>query len=214
VQGDRVEVPSSDHRTLNHMASLTGMDQSIGRLLALLKELQLEQRTLIIFLSDNGAGTRGSNGPLRGGKADLWEGGIRVPCIIRYPDVVPAGLICNAFLSALEIVPTVLQFAHVETPANLTLDGYDMLPVLAGSKSSIRNSLFWQRRQWKAARVGNWKWVDVDGQTGLFNLSADPGEKRNLSKSRRDRVAELAAQFDAWRQEMASSEPRGPFRDY
>jgi arylsulfatase A-like enzyme len=214
VGGEQVEVPSAEHKRLNHFASLTGMDQSIGRLLNLLEKMKIDDNTLVIFLSDNGAGARGSNGRLRGGKADLWEGGIRVPCIVRYPNVVPAGSRCDAFLTALEIVPTVMHAAGADTPDNLTLDGKNMMPVLAGDMPSVRNAMFWQRRQWKAARVERWKWISVDGETKLFDLSNDSGENHDLSDSHPEKLADLTAQFSDWQQEMASSEPRGPFRDY
>jgi arylsulfatase A-like enzyme len=196
------------------MASVTGMDQSIGRLLDLLSELQIAERTLVIFLSDNGAGTKGSNRPLRGGKADMWEGGIRVPCILRYPNVVPAGSVSDSFLTALEIVPTALHVAGVEKPADLILDGHNMMPVLSASKSSVRDKMFWQRRQHKAARVRNWKWIQADGESSLYDLGSDIGEEHDLSETQPQRAVELAAQFDAWRLEMETAAPRGPFRDY
>jgi arylsulfatase A-like enzyme len=214
VRGKPAEVPSREHRLLNHMASVTGMDQSIGRLLDLLSELQLAEHTVVFFMSDNGAGARGSNQPLRGGKADMFEGGIRVPCIVRYPNTIPAGFVCDAFLTALEVVPTALHAAGVEKPADLTLDGHNMIPVLSGSTSSVRDKMFWQRRQHKAARVGNWKWIQADGQTSLYDLESDPSEQHDLTEARPQKAAELATHFDAWRQEMNSAEPRGPFRDY
>jgi len=214
VFGHNAEVPSREHRRLNHMASLTGMDQAIGRLLDLIGELGQETRTLVIFLSDNGAASNGDNGDLRGGKGDVWEGGVRVPCIVRYPGVVPANRVCHSFLTALEIMPTALRAAGVETPAHTILDGHDMLPALTGTMSPVRDAMFWQRRELKAARVGDWKWVSAAGEGGLYDLKTDPGEKQDLSSARPKKAAELAAAFETWRQSMAAAEPRGPFRDY
>lgn len=214
VYGRPAETPSREHRRLNHMASLTGMDQSIGRLLDLLAELQLEDRTLVIFLSDNGAAANGDNGLLRGRKGDVWEGGIRVPCIVRFPGVLAGGSICDALLTALEITPTALAAAGTEAPDNITFDGRDMLPVLMKTSSSARSSMFWQRRGDKAARVGNWKWVSVGGNVGLYDLSTDPGEDQDLAEAHPEKASEMAARFEEWRQKMAASEPRGPFRDY
>jgi len=212
--GRPAQKPSREHRQLNHLASLTGMDQSIGRLLDLIGELGLGDRTLVIFLSDNGAAANGDNGPLRGGKGDLWEGGIRVPCIVRFPGTIPPGSGCDAFLTALEITPTIMGVAQVEPTKEMIFDGYDMLPVINGSGTSVRKSMFWQRRGDKAVRMGNWKWISAGGHTGLYDLSADPGEQHDLSDARPEKALELAARFEQWREEMAASEPRGPFRDY
>lgn len=214
VFGRETQVPSREHRRLNHMASVTGMDQSIGRLLDVLAKLHLEDDTFVLFLSDNGAGSNGDNGPLRGKKADVWEGGIRVPCIVRYPSVIPAGRRCDAFLSSLEFVPTSLRLAGVVPPKDLKLDGHDMLPVLTGGSPLPRQEMYWQRRNLKAARVGSWKWVQNPDSGGLYDLSSDPGETRDLTDSQPQKAAELAARFNEWRNEVEAAEPRGPFRDY
>jgi arylsulfatase A-like enzyme len=178
-----------------------------------MSEVRFEDRTLFVFLSENGAAATGDNGPLRGGKGDLWEGGIRVPCIIRYPDVVPAGSVCDAFLTALEIVPTALQLAGMEAPEEIIFDGDDMLPVLTQNNPAVRDAMFWQRQDQQAARIGDLKWLRGDA-SGLYDLATDPGEDHDLSAERPEKAAELAARFEAWREEMAASDPRGPFRDY
>jgi arylsulfatase A len=199
---------------LNHQAAINGMDQSIGRLLDLLTELDIDERTAVIFLSDNGASSKGSNGALRGHKGQVWEGGVRVPCIVRVPQVSPAGVECNALLTALEAAPTILALAGVQPPDGLTFDGVDMTPVLAGRRQQVRDRMFWQRRDQQAARVDRWKWVNVAGEETLFDLEADPGERRDLSGDRPEKVAELRAAFDRWQTEMDAAPPRGPFRDY
>jgi hypothetical protein len=94
------------------------------------------------------------------------------------------------------------------------LDGFDMLPVLTGQQKSPRQKMFWQRRLDKAARVGDWKWVDSTRGGGLFNLAEDIGEKNDLSDSHPEKKAELLAAFERWKQQMSQAEPRGPFRDY
>jgi arylsulfatase A len=212
--GKQVEVPTREHRRLNHMASITGMDQSIGRLLTLLEELEIADNTLVLFLSDNGGSGVADNGPLRGGKGTAWEGGLRVPCVARYPGVIPAGRVCEEFLTALEVVPTCLRLAGIEPPAGETFDGHDMLPVLAGTEESPRKAMFWQRRDLKAARVGDWKWVNTPKESGLYNLASDLGENEDLSANHPERLAELEQRFAEWEQEMSRAEVRGPFRDY
>jgi hypothetical protein len=89
-----------------------------------------------------------------------------------------------------------------------------MLPVLRGEQKSPRTEMFWQRRDDKAARVGQWKWLESARGRGLYDLSTDLGEKRDLSAERPDVLAMVKARFEAWRREMDASEPRGPFRDY
>jgi hypothetical protein len=94
------------------------------------------------------------------------------------------------------------------------LDGFNMLPVLQGQAKSPRTEMFWQRRSDRAARVGNWKWVEAGKGKGLFDLSNDLGETKDLSKAKPDVLAMMKAKFAQWRAEMDASEPRGPFRDY
>jgi hypothetical protein len=89
-----------------------------------------------------------------------------------------------------------------------------MLPILFGDKKSPRAEIFWQRRGDKAARVGNWKWLESERGTGLYDLRSDIGETKDLSNANREVLAKVKARFDAWRNEMDACEPRGPFRDY
>jgi arylsulfatase A len=197
-----------------YRAAVTNMDQAIGNLLDLLKELKLEQNTLVIFFSDNGGSGPSDNGPLRGAKTQLFEGGIRVPFLARWPGVLPAQEVRDDFLTALEIFPTVTAAAGAEPPKGAVLDGFDMLPVLRGKAASPRTEMFWQRRDDKAARVGSYKWIESAKGSGLFDLSKDIGEQNDLSAKEPQRLAKLKARWAAWRKLMDEAEPRGPFRDY
>jgi len=208
------EVHNAASRRLEYAASITEMDAAIGDVLGLLDEYELTDNTIVIFFSDNGGGGGSDNSPLRGKKAQMFEGGIRVPSIVRYPARIPAGGTSDAFLTALEIMPTLLTLCGAAPPAGVKLDGFDMLSVLADDAPSPRTEMFWQRRGDKAARVGNWKWVDSQRGSGLFNLSEDIGESNDLSDEHPDKLAELKSRFAAWRAEMDAAEPRGPFRDY
>jgi arylsulfatase A len=213
--GDTVyTVPNRAAKRLEFVGSVSAMDATIGRVLDFLDQHKLDQNTLIIFLSDNGGGGAADNSPLRGAKGQMFEGGIRVPCIIRWPAKISAGTTNTQFLTALEILPTICSAAGVKTPGNVTIDGFDMLAVLQGKKQSPRREMFWQRRLDKAARVGNWKWVESSRGNGLFNLSNDLSEKKDLSKKYPDVLAHLKARFQNWKKEMNAAEPRGPFRDY
>lgn len=144
----------------------------------------------------------------------MWEGGLRVPFLARWPAKLPAGIITDEFLTALELVPTILAATGATPPANVKLDGFDMLPVLRGDTPSPRREMFWQRRADKAARFENWKWLQSAKGTGLYDLSADPGETTDLSKTKPEVLRLMEDKFANWRREMDATEPRGPFRDY
>jgi arylsulfatase A-like enzyme len=144
----------------------------------------------------------------------MWEGGLRVPFIARWPGHLPAGRVTDEFLTSLELFPTICAATGAMPPAGVKLDGFDMLPVLRGETGSRRKEMFWQRRDDKAARVGNWKWLESARGTGLFDLGSDLGETHDFSKEKPEILQMMKAKFAAWRREMDASEPRGPFRDY
>jgi arylsulfatase A len=206
--------PNRALRRLEYMASITCMDDAIGELLGLVDEYGIADNTIVIFFSDNGGGGPSDNTPLKGHKGWMFEGGTRVPCIVRYPGTIPAGTRTDAFLTSMEIVPTLLKATHSPLPGGLILDGYDMMPVLAHGAPSPRTEMFWQRRADKAARAGHWKWVESAKGNGLYDLSRDIGEQHDLSQDRPDKLREMKARFKRWCREMDKAEPRGPFRDY
>jgi arylsulfatase A-like enzyme len=209
--------PAKDEKGENrrkYMACVTCMDAAIGELLDQLNQLNLERNTLVLFLSDNGGAGISDNKPLRGRKGDTWEGGIRVPFIARWPARIPAGTVTGEFITSLEIVPTLISAAHASRPKGVILDGFDMLPVLSGKTKSSRTEMFWERRQYKAARVENFKWVDMESRTGLFDLSTDISEQHDLSNEKPEVLQRIKSRFTAWKDEMEKAEPRGPFRNY
>ena len=212
--GKPAQVANRAKRRLEYASSISCMDAAIGEILDLLEEFSLADNTIVVFMSDNGGGGASDNAPLRGSKSWMFEGGIRVPCIVRYPGKIPAGTTSDAFLASLDIFPTVLNAISKEPPAGLILDGADMLPTLATGAASHRTKMFWQRKDEKAARVGDWKWVDSQRGGGLFDLSQDIGEADDLSAAQPAKLREVKAEFAAWRAEMDATEPRGPFRDY
>jgi len=212
--GKPAEVANKALRRLEYAAAVTRMDAAIGHLLDQLDHYDVADRTLVIFFSDNGGGGGSDNHPLRGSKGQMFEGGIRVPAIARLPDVIPAGTTSDSFLSSLELVPTILSLANAPIPADPVLDGFDMLPVLQGRVPSPRDRMCWQRRDDRAVRLGNWKWVQSARGNGLFDLSKDLAEEHDLSTSLPEKQEELKAVFESWQKTMDAAEPRGPFRDY
>jgi arylsulfatase A-like enzyme len=197
-----------------YYGAVTCMDAAIGEIEENLRERREVENTLILFLSDNGGSGNGGNAPLRGKKGDLWEGGLRVPFIACWPAKLPEGKIIDDFLTSLEIFPTILSASNGKLSDGIKLDGFDCLPVLRGEKPSPRKQMFWQRRSDRAARVDNWKWVDMGKSSGLFDLAEDPNETKDLSSSDPKTLARIKSQWEAWRREMDATEPRGPFRDY
>ena len=207
--------PSESKQRLEYLASVTCMDEAIGEMLDLLDDYNIADNTIVIFFSDNGGSSGYSvNTPLKGYKAWMFEGGIRVPCIIRYPKKIAAGGLSDEFLTSLEIVPSLMKEANLSLPEKIVYDGFDMMPVLTGNIDSPRNDMFWQRRNDKAARVGNWKWVESARGNGLFNLNEDIGEENDLSDKYPDKLTEMKQHFANWKEKMAKAEPRRPFRDY
>ncbi len=203
-----------NEKLARYYGAVTCMDEAIGDLLQLLDASHLAENTLVLFLSDNGGSGNGGNAPLKGSKSLMWEGGLRVPFIARWPGKLPAGKVTDEFLTSLELLPTILSATRTPAPAGITLDGFDMLPVLRGESASPRKEMYWQRRGDRAARVDHWKWVQSAAGNGLYDLSQDIGETRDRSKEKPEVLKMLQDHFTAWRTAMDHTEPRGPFRDY
>ncbi len=192
----------------------THLDDAVGAVLAEIKAMGQENNTLVIFTSDNGGTGPAFNGPLRGKKAQMYEGGLRVPMIARWPGRIAKGTVNRDFASSLEFFPTFLAIAGADAPRGVKLDGFNLMPILEGKAKSPRTEFFWQRQADKAARSGKWKWVETKEGASLFDLSADLGEKHDLSKENPAMFAAMKSKWEAWRKEMDAAEPRGPFRDY
>lgn len=212
--GEEVQTASRSKRRLEYLASITCMDDAIGSVLDLLDEYELTDNTIVIFFSDNGGSGGSDNSPLRGGKSRMFEGGVRVCAAVRYPPRIPAGTVNDEFLTSLEWFPTLLNLSGVAPPEGVVLDGFDMLPVLAGEEASQRTEMYWKRREKEAARVRDWKWVrNADGEF-LFNLARDLSEEDNLISQEPEQAAAMAQHFADWMSEMDAAEPRGPFKDF
>jgi arylsulfatase A-like enzyme len=185
----------------NKAAMITRMDADIGRILAKLKDLKIEENTVVLFTSDNGPHQEGgvdpkffsSSGPLRGIKRDLYEGGIRVPLIVRWPGHVPAGRVTDAPWAFWDLLPTAAEIAGARVPEKL--DGISMLPTLLGTIQTNRHEFFYwefhERGFQQAVRRGDWKAVrpQADEPLELYDLKADLGEKTNVAKEHPDVVA-------------------------
>lgn len=191
------------------------LDEAVGRIVAALEATGLRENTLVFFLSDNGGpvkkgpGTIGaSNGPLAGEKCSLREGGIRVPFVVSWPGVVPAGKTDDRLFIQLDILPTALAAAGVALDPAWGLEGTDMIPYLTGSRNgAAHDALFWGWNGQMAVRQGPWKlvrWADPGRKpaagtpTALHNLDDDIGEAHDLADKHPDKVRELQALWDRW----------------
>ena len=211
---DPKDANSRRAKRLRYMAAVTYMDEAIGQILDTVTRHGLQDDTIVIFFSDNGGGGGADNAPLRGGKSRMFEGGLRVPCIVRWPGVVPAGSVCEEFLSSMEIFPMLCNAAGVRPPRGVVLDGFDMSRVLMGKEKSRRKEMFWKRQANKAARVGNFKWVESDRGSGLFDLSDDISEEHDLSNEKPEVLRKVTSRFEVWMKRMAEADPRGPFKNF
>ncbi len=213
--GAPAEVTTTEARKRDYRAAVTCMDDAIGRVLDDLQRKGVLDNTIVVFFSDNGGSGGADNSPLRGRKSQMWEGGVRVPCIVRWPaGGVPAGRVCDEFLTSLELFPSFAVAAGATVADDLVLDGFDWWSTLKGETPSPRKEMFWKKKSWVAARVGNWKWVDIGSTVGLYDLSVDPGEKKDVAADNPEIVAKVRARLDAWQTEMQVAEPRGPFRNF
>lgn len=214
--GGRSKVTSREARSRDYRAAVTCMDASIGKMIDRLEQKGLLDNTIIIFFSDNGGSGGADNSPLKGRKGQTWEGGVRVPCLVRWPaGDVPAGQVSDEFLTSMELFPSLAAATGATLDPQIILDGFDWWPTLRGETPSPRKEMFWKRKDQLGARVGPWKWVDMSGKAGgLFNLESDIGEKHDLSAEKPEILKMVKERYANWLREMDAAEPRGPFRDF
>jgi arylsulfatase A-like enzyme len=176
------------------------MDEGIGRLADALRSRGLDRDTLVIFTSDNGGERYSDNWPLVGGKMDLTEGGIRVPWIVRWPAVVPAGRTSAQPCVTMDFTATVLDAAGVAADPAHPLDGVSMMPVLRDPSHAFDRPLHWRmkHRAPRALRDGPWKYLKVDEHEYLFDLSKDERERANQAKRDPQRLAAMREAWLAW----------------
>ena len=198
------------------------MDETVATVLAAVAKAGQQDNTLVVFTSDNGGlstaeGAPTSNLPLRAGKGFAYEGGIRVPLIVRWPAVLRPGTSSDVPITTLDIAATLIDVAGTPVRDDAPLDGSSLRPLLSGSGTVGPRDLFWHYPHYSnqggrpaAALVsGNEKIVEhfEDGKVELFDLTSDPGERRNLAGERPERAAELAARLAAWRKQVGAAMP-------
>ncbi len=193
------------------------MDAKIGGILDKLEELQIAENTLVLFTSDNGAAYEGFIGDLKGGKTDLHDGGLRVPMLVRWPAAIESGATSDAFGHTNDLLPTFCEAAQVDLSEDLPLDGVSLLPHMKGKPAPSdeeRGTVFWQLDLYRnlqrhypkpkpyateVAMRGKWKLLALKGQpVELFDIEADPNERRNLLDDHPERAASMTAELRDW----------------
>jgi arylsulfatase A-like enzyme len=208
-----------------YAAMVESVDDSVGRVMATLKELKLDENTVIVFTSDNGGFYNAtSNAPLRANKGAYYEGGIRVPLIVKWPGVTKPGLVVNEPVTSTDLYPTCLAAAGLPARPNQHQDGVNLRPLLAGEGSLAARSLFWHYPHYNehpssvpssVIRKGPWKLIETFDPEGieLYNLANDLSETQNIATTETARVDELRRELDAWRNEVGA-EMMTPNPDY
>jgi arylsulfatase A-like enzyme len=194
------------------------LDSNVGRLMAKLEELGIAENTLVLFTSDNGGDNVSSQRPLTGCKGWLYEGGVRVPWIVKWPGVTKPGSTSDMPITLTDIVPTVLEATGLPARPDLHADGVSIVPLLGGSKEPVHESLFWHFPHYgnhgagpsSSVLAGDWKlihWIESDS-VELFNLSKDLSEKNNVAAQHPEIVKNLRERLETWRTETAANMPR------
>ncbi len=224
------------HRDPTYAAMIASVDESVGRVMKKLEDLKLDGKTLVIFSSDNGGvggylevGVKAkegitSNAPLRGGKGMLYEGGIRVPWIFRWPGRIKPGTLCAEPILSVDFYPTLLELAGGKAEPGYPLDGVSLVSLLLGSKPQLdRPALYWHfpgylgsgPGVWRttpagAIRMGDWKLLEFfeDHRLELYNLREDIGEKKDRARELPEKVQQLHAGLKAWREQVRAPMPQ------
>jgi arylsulfatase A len=197
-----------DGTRAEYVAILESADRGIGTLLATLDRLGLARNTLVIFTSDNGGEWLSRNAPLFHRKATLWEGGIRVPALLRWPAQLPRGVVSSQVGITMDLTATILAVAGVSTPPTYRPEGIDLIPLLVSRRARER-TLYWRlpvpQRQQRAVRVGRWKYLRDGTHEFIYDLERDPGEHKDLAYTHASRLPEFRRLLAAWEADVDSS---------
>jgi arylsulfatase A-like enzyme len=221
----RLQPENPQHHPV-YAGMVEGADDSVGRIMKKLDDLKLTDRTVVFFLSDNG-GLRyegkqtepiTSNAPLRAGKGHLYEGGVRIPWIVRWPGKVKPGTVCDVPVVSADLYPTIVAAAAAQKHSGHPIDGVDVAPLLAGRSSLNRDALYWHYPHYSnqggvpggAIRRGDWKLIEFyeDSHLELYNLKSDISEKHNLARQYPDRAKEMRGMLDNWRRSVNAVMPK------
>ncbi|MGD1935054.1 MAG: sulfatase [Candidatus Phaeomarinobacter sp.] len=192
------------HRARVYAAMMRAVDRSVGDIMQTLEEEGIADNTIIVFSSDNGGagyiGIPNVNAPYRGWKITLFEGGIRVPLMMRWPDRIPTGTAITSPVAHIDVMPTLVAAGEGTIPGTVEIDGKDLLPLATGaSTEDPHEAIFWTSAHYRVVRKDDWKLQvsERPNKAGLFNLASDPTEQSNVADANPDIVNELTALLDA-----------------
>ena len=203
-----------------YAAMVESVDDSVGRVMRTLKELKLAERTLVIFTSDNGGFAKATdNTPLRANKGSNYEGGLRVPVIIKWPGKTKPGSVSQVPVISTDFYPTILSATGQQLRPHQHVDGKDLAPVLTGQSSLDRDAICWHYPHYNqhpqsfpsgVIRAGDWRLIEAfeTGELSLYNLARDLSEKNNLAKKEPARTAQLHAKLKGWRKKVGADRMR------
>jgi N-acetylgalactosamine-6-sulfatase len=211
--------PVSDPKNWNagdratYVKMVERMDQQVGAILEQLDRMGAARNTIVVFKSDNGGYNRSRNAPLRGGKGQLWEGGIRVPCMIRWPSVVARNWTTPQVTLSMDLTATLLAAANAKPPSGRALDGVSLLPILRREAEPFSRTVFWrykrlENRRW-AVLDGGLKYVRDNRDEALHNLATDEREQHNLLAAEPAIAERLRAKLDIWEKDVQAPRLRG-----
>jgi arylsulfatase A-like enzyme len=193
----------------DYAAMLERADTGIGEILTALEAAGLTSNTLVIFTNDNGGEWLSRNAPLFNRKGTVWEGGIRVPALMKWPGVIPAGRVTDQVGITMDITATILAATNAEVPPDLDLEGIDLLPIVTGEEPEVPRTLFWRyRTEARAVRSGDWKLIVQYAGPGqlnfVFDVRQDVGERNDLANTRlgQEVARRLRPLLDAWEAEV------------
>ncbi|HSC13498.1 MAG TPA: sulfatase-like hydrolase/transferase [Gammaproteobacteria bacterium] len=199
----------------DYVAMVEHVDRRVGDVLATLERLQIADETIVIFTNDNGGEWLSSNEPLSGRKWLVWEGGIRVPALVRWPGRIPAGTVSDQVGITMDLTASILAVTGTPVPAEAALDGMNLFPIWEAKAPEVERTLFWRSgaptRPQTAVRRGDWKLLVDGGHTFVFNVRADASERHDLAKQRQDVAQALWPLLKAWEQDVgAAAGPPSP----
>ena len=198
------DIADDPHRIFAAMVS--ALDDGVGAIMSKLRSAGLEERTLVLFLSDNGCASYVKacyNDPLTGGKLSHFEGGVRVPFLASWQGRISPGRVESTPVSSLDILPTALALAGLDGPSDRVLDGIDLVPLLTGEENIPSRSLFWRNAENFAVRSGSWKLVSVNERAPyLFDLSKGEADAEDVAVEHQDRIDALLEEYRNWESEM------------
>jgi arylsulfatase A-like enzyme len=205
------EANKYDGTRRDYAAMLERVDQGVGQMLEALERQGVADNTLFIFSSDNGGERLSDNTPLFNHKTTLWEGGIRVPGLMRWPARLPKGKVVRQPAITMDLTATILAATSTEPPADRKLDGINLLPILTGEQPEVERTFFWRvdraGRKQKAVRHGNWKYLQDDMVEMVFDLGEDISERRDLAYRQPEVLAKLKRLLADWEAELARTPP-------